>query len=65
MSFRDTAVMFTPRPSQPLTPHRYEYTRTSTCRDWSVFDRPAFLRMTARRVRNVVGITNRSFRQAG
>jgi hypothetical protein len=65
MSFRDTAVMFTPRASQALTPHRYEYTRTSTCRDWSTFDKPAFLRMTSRRVRNVHSIDNRSFAQAG
>lgn len=63
MSFRDTAVMFTPRASQALTPHRYEWNRTSTCRDWSHFDKPAFLRMTARRVRTVKSI--RSFKQAG
>lgn len=38
---------------------------TMPARDWRELDKPAFRRMTAKRVRNVHSIENRSFAQAG
>lgn len=51
MDLRKRPDMFTPHAAQPLLPHHFEYTRTSTVRDWSFFDAPAKGRMTAKRLR--------------
>lgn len=62
-SFRKSADML----ALPLPPavalSSYQYTRTTTCRDWSAFDAPAVKRMTARRVRPAKGLNIQ--RQAG
>ena len=67
MSFRDPPTMAAHLPAYmaawtPKLPPP-NYTRTSTCRDWSDFDAPSVTRMTARRVRIIQPI--RSIAKAG
>lgn len=57
--------LFPPNAAPIVSEGRLIADNTMPPRDWHAFDKPAFRRITARRVRNVVDISNRSFAQAG
>jgi hypothetical protein len=55
--------LFPPNAAPVVREGRLVSDNTMPARDWRAFDKPAFLRMTSKRVRNVTPI--RSFAQAG
>lgn len=66
-SQRDERTRLFPHNAAPIISEgRLIADHTMPDRDWSAFDKPAFLRMTSRRVRNVVPLKFGSIaRQAG